>query len=244
MNRIPYKIFENFSNIKEKECVEADKYNEQLYRSTVKKISGAIMIINKTGITMDIEVPKPPTPNNYQKYVLHKKRNIQKNVIFQSKAVAYLINKNYKLNIDFEAYQAIDVANWIKKINGEQDYILSGNEIDEQNENINTSNIFRQFNNIGVSQESPIISRRNTLRLERRPSSLIKEEPRPRSNSFPGEQIPPLYPDLSNIIENSSFSSESNLNLPNAPSAPPSIVASAPASLAASRQSSLEEASI
>ena len=53
-----------------------------------------------------------------------------------------------KLNIDFEAYQAIDVANWIKKINGEHDYILSGNEIDEQNENINTSNIFRQFNNI------------------------------------------------------------------------------------------------
>ena len=35
MNRIPYKIFENFSNIKEKECVEADKHNETLYKNTI-----------------------------------------------------------------------------------------------------------------------------------------------------------------------------------------------------------------
>lgn len=222
MNRIPYRIFENFSNIKEKECIEADKHNELLYKQTVKKINGAIMIINKTGISMQIEVPKPPSPNNYQKYVLHKKRNTSKNVIYQSKAVAYLLDKNYKLDIDFEAYQAIDVANWLKKINGEHNFFLSGNEIDEQNENINTSNIFRQFNNIGISQESPIFSRRNTMREEARPSSLVKEEQRPRSNSFPGEQIPPLYPDLSSLVENNNFNSTDNIVIPPAPSAPPS----------------------
>ena len=219
MNRIPYKIFENFLNTKEKECVEADKQNELLYRNTVKKVNGAIMIINKTGISMNIEVPKPPSPNNYQKFVLHKKRNILKNVIHQSKAVAYLYEKNYKLDIDFEAYQAVDVANWVKKINGEHNYILSGNEIDEQNENINTSNIFRQFNNIGINQESPIISRRNTLRLERRPSSSIKEQ-RTRCNSFPCEQTPPLYPHLSTVIENANFNSSDNITLPTAPCAP------------------------
>jgi hypothetical protein len=221
MNRIPYKIFENFSNIKEKECVEADKHNESLYKNTVKKISGAIMIINKTGISMNIEVPKPPSPNNYQKYVLYKKRNVRKNVIYQSKAVSYLIKKNYHLDVDFEAYQAIDVANWVKKLNGEHDYFLSGNEIDEQNENINTSNIFRQFNNIGVSQESPIISRRNTMRIERRPNSFLKNESRPRSSSFPGgDSIPPLYPSLSNICENNNFNSVENITSPTAPTAP------------------------
>ena len=52
MNRIPYKIFENFSNIKEKECVDADKQNEILYKQTCKKVNGAIMIINKSGITI------------------------------------------------------------------------------------------------------------------------------------------------------------------------------------------------
>jgi len=218
MNRIPYKIFESFSNIKEKECTDADKHNEQLYRSTKKKVSGAIMIITKTGISMSIEVPKPPSPNNYQKYVLHKKRHVSKNVIYQSKAVAYLIDKNYKLNIDFEAYQAIDVANWVKKLNGEHDFILSGNEIDEQNENINTSNIYRQFNNLGVSQESPIVSRRNTLRLERSQYSLNNEEIKTRSNSFPGEQAPPLYPDLNKMIEHNHFISSDNLILPTAPS--------------------------
>lgn len=222
MNRIPYRIFETFSNIKEKECIEADKQNELLYRNTVKKINGAIMIINKTGISMNIEVPKPPSPNNYQKYVLHKKRNISKNVIYQSKAVAYLIDKNYKLDLDFEAYQAIDVANWVKKLNGEHNFFLSGNEIDEQNENINTSNLFRQFNNMGVSQESPIFSRRNTLREEPRPSSLVKEEFRPRSNSFPGEQIPPLYPDLNSLSENNNSNSDDNIVIPTAPSAPQS----------------------
>lgn len=223
MNRIPYKIFENFSNIKEKECVEADKHNESLYKNTVKKISGAIMIINKTGISMNIEVPKPPSPNNYQKYVLYKKRHVKKNVIYQSKAVAYLIDKNYQLDVDFEAYQAIDVANWVKKLNGEHDYFLSGNEIDEQNENINTSNIYRQFINTGVSQESPIISRRNTMRLERRPNSILKNENRPRSCSFPGgDSVPPLYPSLSNINENNNFNSVENITSPTVPSAPPS----------------------
>ena len=224
MNRIPYKIFENFSNIKEKECVEADKHNDQLYKNTVKKISGAIMIINKTGISMNIEVPKPPSPNNYQKYVLHKKRNLRKNVIYQSKAVAYLMHKNYKLDIDFEAYQAIDVANWVKKLNGELDFILSGNEIDEQNENINTSNIYRQYNSIGISQESPIISRRNTMRIERRPNSFINHEKRPRSCSFSNtrDSIPPLYPSLNNIVENTNFNSLEN-QAPTAPlpTAPP-----------------------
>jgi hypothetical protein len=239
MNRIPYKIFENFSNIKEKECVEADKHNETLYKNTIKKVSGAIMIINKTGILMNIEVPKPPSPNNYQKYVLYKKRNVVRNVIHQSKAISYLFEKNYKLDVDYEAYQAIDVANWIKKLNNESGYILSGNEIDEQNENINTSNIFRQFNNIGVSQESPIISRRNTMRERSRPSSTLSEEQKARRNSCPIESAPPLYPNLDELQELQSDSSRENLLTTSAPTAPP-----APPSTTNTTQNNHEEASV
>ena len=147
MNKIPYKIFEDFSELKEKECIEADKLNEVLYKATCKKVSNAITTINKSGISIAIEVPKSPSPNNYQKYLLWKKRTINKPVIYQSLAVEYLCQNNYKLDIDYEGYQAIDVANWIKSLNCETDFILSGEQINEDNENITNSNIFRKFKN-------------------------------------------------------------------------------------------------
>ena len=44
------------------------------------------------------------------------KRNSVRKVIEQSEAVLFLNSKNYKLNVHYEAYQAIDLANEIKRL--------------------------------------------------------------------------------------------------------------------------------
>ena len=167
MNRIPYKTFEDFSEIKEKDCIDADKNNDIVYKQTSKTVAGAITKINKSGISVQIEVPKPPSPNNYQKYILWKKRTIKKHVIYQSQAIEYLCKNNFKLDEDYEAYQAIDVANWLKSLNNDTNYILSGEQITEDNDNILSSNVFRKYKDIN---KNPIkrnnLKNRSTLRRE------------------------------------------------------------------------------
>ena len=81
--------------------------------------------------------PSPPTqPNNYERYIMYKTRNVSKNVRHQSLAVQYLLNNGYEMCLDnkevndsikkFEPYEAIELVekientsidNLIKKIN-------------------------------------------------------------------------------------------------------------------------------
>lgn len=205
MNKIPYKNFEDFSEVKEKECIEADKSNELLYRATCKKVSNAITQINKSGISIAIEIPKSPSPNNYQKYLLWKKRTISKSVIYQSLAVEYLCKYNYKLDIDYEAYQAIDIANWLKSLNNETDFILSGEQITEDNENITNSNIFRKIKNNNNNFNRNAV-RRNTVIEKKEPvypnlnllnDNDINEHP-PKYLSGNLVQVLPSAPPLAN----------------------------------------------
>ena len=205
MNRIPYKTFEDFSEVKEKDCLEADKQNDIIYKQTSKTVAGAITKINKSGISVSIEVPKPPSPNNYQKYILWKKRTVKKHVIYQSQAIEYLCNQNYKLDEDYEAYQAIDVANWIKSLNNDNNFILSGEPVTEENENILTSNIFRKY-----KDSNPNIRRRNNNRNTIRRDTM-------ENNSF--------YPDLNDLDKPPQYLSTGlvpiNNRISSAPSAPP-----------------------
>ena len=67
---------------------------------------------------MNVEVPPPPHPSNRDRYILWKKRNSVKHVIPQTKAVHFLTKEGYTLDKDYEAYQAIDLANEVRKRKG------------------------------------------------------------------------------------------------------------------------------
>ena len=63
---------------------------------------------------MNLEVPKPPKPNNYERLVQFKRKNVLRPAIEQSKATLYLSKHGYELEKDYDAYQAIDLAKSLK----------------------------------------------------------------------------------------------------------------------------------
>ena len=64
---------------------------------------------------MNLEVPMPPRPTNRDRFLLWQKRNVSRPVIEQSKAVLYLKDNGYILDQHYEAYQAIELSNELKK---------------------------------------------------------------------------------------------------------------------------------
>jgi len=70
------------------------------------------------------KAPQPPLePNNYEKFIRYKQRNITRNVKLQTYAVQKLLDKGYKLHydlidnkteIDFEPFQAIELLEKIE----------------------------------------------------------------------------------------------------------------------------------
>ena len=106
-----YKIIKDFSVVTEKDCIEADKYNHKIYRNALTDIDNAIRLIESNGLSANISVPRPPMPNNHKKFLLWMKRSVFKPAILQSQATLYLYNKGFIINKDYEAYQAIELAN-------------------------------------------------------------------------------------------------------------------------------------
>ena len=84
----------------------------------LNKANKAEKTIKSTGLSMNVEVPPPPHPSNRDRYILWRKRNSVKHVIPQTKAVSFLTREGYTLDKDYEAYQAIDLANEIRKKKG------------------------------------------------------------------------------------------------------------------------------
>ena len=84
-----------------------------LYENIAKQIE------NKNAMfKIDIPPSPPSEPNNYDKFISHRLRNVSRNVRYQSFAVNYLLSKGYKLifeqkenksEMDFEPYEAIDI---------------------------------------------------------------------------------------------------------------------------------------
>ena len=109
-----YKMFTDFSCVSEKCCIEADKYNIKTYQNSLTEVSNAIKIIERNGLSANINVPLPPSPTNHNKYLLWVKRSATKPVTLQSHATLFLHKRGYVINKDYEAYQAIDIANEIK----------------------------------------------------------------------------------------------------------------------------------
>jgi len=176
-----YKIITDFENKTEKKCIKQDEENSAIYAELLAKAKRARRSIKNSGLQMSLEVPPPPVPNNRDRFILWKKRNIAEKVIPQSDAVYFLTKEGYELNKDYEAYQAIHLADQIKKEKGIKQ---SNVDISKDFTNVYTAtdqNILRRFSIYGMQEYNK--AREHALR-----ASMIDEESYQfgnRTNSMP-----------------------------------------------------------
>lgn len=144
-----YIIVQDFDDISEKDCIKYDRKNEEIYRSLLNRAEKAKKTLGKGVLCIDIDVPIPPRPSNRDRYSVWQKRNISKPVIEQSRAVLFLKSKNYELDKDYEAYQAIELANEIRKLEN-----IKEPSLEESN----------KFDNLYTSQDTNLMRRRSMLK--------------------------------------------------------------------------------
>ena len=132
----PYIIVSNFRETNERECGKIDSKNERKYHELLRKANKAEKTIKNSGLSMNVEVPPPPHPSNRDRFILWKKRNSVKHVVPQTKAVAFLTREGYTLDKDYEAYQAVDLANEVRK--------RKGIPLENEDETIYFKNVFTQ----------------------------------------------------------------------------------------------------
>ena len=141
-NKIVYNILNINENTKDKDCINADNQNEKKYQAVMKKAGETNKLWNNTGVTMNIDVPAPLKPNNYDRLLDFRRKNVLRPSIQQSKATIYLYKNGYKLGKDYEAFQAIEIYNKLKKMEKEEDVIneiLEDKELDKSNKIKNLS---------------------------------------------------------------------------------------------------------
>ena len=141
-NKIVYNILNINENTKDKDCINADNQNEKKYQAVMKKAGETNKLWNNTGVTMNIDVPAPPKPNNYDRLLNFRRKNVLRPSIQQSKATIYLYKNGYKLGKDYEAFQAIEIYNKLIKMEKKEEEIndmLEEKESDKSNKIKNLS---------------------------------------------------------------------------------------------------------
>ena len=205
LNQVPYNCLTNFENTTEKECIKADQQNDRIYKKLLESVRSAEKHVKDTGLYFNLEVPIPPHPSNRDKYLLWKKRNVNHHVIPQSEAIIFLQENGYKLNIDYEPYQAIELSKEIKKQEG----------IPLKNDEILQS---KNFDNVYTSNDPNLFRRRSMYGRNQFLETRDKFSERPQIFNKNINQN-------SNDINNNFISSENNINsniylAPSAPLAP------------------------
>ena len=114
VNGNSYQVLTNFEDTSEKDCIKMDKKNEKIYLQLLSQANSAEKKLKNSVLSFNLEIPPPPRPCNRDRFILWKKRNVEKPVIQQSKAVLFL-NAWYVLDKDYEAYQAIELAKEVKR---------------------------------------------------------------------------------------------------------------------------------
>jgi hypothetical protein len=109
-NKVIYTILNVTENTKERDCISADKKNEKKYRETIEKLGNTTKVWENTGVMFNMEVPPPPKPNNYDRLLDYRKKNVLRPAIKQSEATIYLFQRGYIMGQDYEAFQAIEVV--------------------------------------------------------------------------------------------------------------------------------------
>jgi len=119
-NKVIYSIINITEDTKEKECINADKKNEKKYQETLEKLGTTTKAWENTGVTLNMVVPPPPTPNNYDRLLDHKKKHVLRPAILQSEATIFLLQRGYVLGNDYEACDAIEVSKKLGEYEEEQ----------------------------------------------------------------------------------------------------------------------------
>lgn len=129
-NKVIYLILNVTENTKEKECISADKKNEKKYRETIEKLGNTTKVWENTGVMFNMEVPPPPVPNNYDKLLDYRKKNVLRPAIKQTEATIYLYERGYVLGENYEAHQAIEIMNKLQAYEPETTTPKSKQELD------------------------------------------------------------------------------------------------------------------
>ena len=120
INKVIYDILNISENTKDKDCIAADKRNEKKYHETVEKIGNTTKKWENSGVTVNLQVPPPPQPNNYDRLLDYRKKHVLRPAIKQTEATIFLYQNGYVLGEDYEAYQAIDIVEKLMNYNREK----------------------------------------------------------------------------------------------------------------------------
>lgn len=201
-NKIVYNVLNINENTKDKVCINADTENEKKYQQVMKQAGKTSKLWDNTGVTLNIDVPKQPIPNNYDRLLDFRKKNVIRPSIQQSNATIYLYNKGYVLGKDYEAYQAIEIHNKLIIIENKDKEMKK--MIDYKNKK--TPNTLKNLSLVDmISKEKneslypPIqetIIKKKTVNGWRRHSDIIQPEP-----SAPPAPDNSLYIEGNNIFE-------------------------------------------
>lgn len=148
--KVVYNIINISENTKDKECIEADNENEKKYRKTMARVTKETKKWENTGVSVSLNLVPPPTPNNYDRLIDFRKKNVLRPAILQSEATIYLNNKNYILGKDYEAYQAIEVAG---KLRNYEKQTVKNNEEKFKNNLLNDDNVNLDILNLNPNLE-------------------------------------------------------------------------------------------
>lgn len=171
LSGVPYIIISDFEKSSEGDCIKMDNKNERIYNSLLNKALRAEKTIENSGLSMNLEVPIPPHPNNRDRFILWKKRNVCRHVIEQSEAVVFLEKSGYKLNTHYEAYQAIELSKEIKRKKG-----IKEATVDKS----------KDFNNIYNRRDKNILRRKSMYGREHnlKPIDIMSDDDSIESDSF------------------------------------------------------------
>ena len=172
-NKLIYTIINITENTKEKECISADKKNEKKYRETIEKLGITTKEWENTGVMLNLEIPTPPNPSNYENLLEYRRTHVLRPAIVQSEATIYLHERGYKLGIDYQAYQAIEIVNKL------QEYEMENSLPQIQQPQINQREIDLDVLNLSRDTEK----RRANLEYKQKNNSIQKKDSR-RGASF------------------------------------------------------------
>jgi hypothetical protein len=165
-----YQYIDNFDVVSEEDCIKLDNINREIYKKNMELFDSINKKIEYKNAMFKIDNPPlpPSNPNNHEKYISYKLRNIENNVRYQSFAVCYLLNKGYhiyfdkidnKTELDFEPHDAIEFVQKLENMtienimkNKKYEFYLSNGELKSDN---HVEKIFnKKSNNINIQHIS------------------------------------------------------------------------------------------
>jgi hypothetical protein len=119
-----YYYVKDFEQSNEKKCKKLDKLNNAIYEKNLDIFNDTNKKLENTPLKIETKPKPPPSPNNYEKLLLFRQRNVYKSVNDQTIAIVYLMSKGYKFKLPrtqegIEPFQAINIVEKMIKETGD-----------------------------------------------------------------------------------------------------------------------------